>query len=62
MDMCILSAFEPGDTSALARLYTDSSLRQFLGGPVDEPTALERVDALSAERRKFPAWVIRSVT
>jgi ribosomal-protein-alanine N-acetyltransferase len=60
MNECILSAFEPGDMPSLAKLYTDSRVRQFLGGPVDEPTALERVEALSAVRRAFPAWVIRS--
>ena len=42
MNKCFLSAFEPGDTPALARLYTDSRVRQFLGGPVDEATAPER--------------------
>jgi RimJ/RimL family protein N-acetyltransferase len=58
--ICCCGHLSPLDTSALLRLYTDRQVRHFLGGPVAESVAAQRVQFLIATNRPLPAWAIRS--
>jgi len=57
---CCCGRLSPLDAPALLRLHTDRQVRQFLGGPVAEPAAHQRVQLLIATDRPLPAWAIRS--
>ncbi|TAG46627.1 MAG: N-acetyltransferase [Betaproteobacteria bacterium] len=46
------------DVPALAYLFTDSSVRLFLGGPRDDVQAQNCAQGLAALDREFPAWVM----
>lgn len=54
----LLRTPRPEDTPALAQLFTDARLRQYLGGPRDMGQALISAQALVAPEREFPAWVV----
>ena len=46
------------DIPALVRLFTDPGVRQYLGGPRDQPQAQASALDLVAVEREFPAWVV----
>ena len=58
--ICCCGHLLPQDTPALLRLHTDLEVRRFLGGPVAESVANQRVQSLIANNRPLPAWAIRS--
>jgi ribosomal-protein-alanine N-acetyltransferase len=58
--ICCCVHLLPQDAPALLRLHTDSEVRYFLGGPVAESVAGQRVQLLIANNRPLPAWAIRS--
>ena len=58
--ICRCGHLVPLDTPALLRLHTDREVRHFLGGPVAESVASQRVQSLIANNRPLPAWAIRS--
>jgi ribosomal-protein-alanine N-acetyltransferase len=57
--ICCCGHLLPQDTPTLLRLHTDREVRHFLGGPVAELVAGERVQSLIANNRPLPAWAIR---
>jgi [ribosomal protein S5]-alanine N-acetyltransferase len=48
----------PEDAPALAQLFTDLRIRQYLGGPRNKPQAHISAQELIAIGREFPAWVV----
>jgi [ribosomal protein S5]-alanine N-acetyltransferase len=58
-DRCVLSAPTESDITPLTRLYTDPSVRTFLGGPIDEEVALSRINDLLNYEGLNHCWVIR---
>ena len=57
---CCLASLTRTDESGLLRLYTDSRVRTFLGGPVPLAEARRRVQALFDQREpSCPAWAVR---
>jgi ribosomal-protein-alanine N-acetyltransferase len=58
--ICCCGHLSPLDTPALLRLHTDREVRHFLGGPVADSVASQRVQSLIANNRPLPAWAIRS--
>ena len=42
----------------MARLFTDPGIRQYLGGPRDQPQAQTSALEVVAVGREFPAWVV----
>lgn len=49
---------KPEDAPALARLFADPGVRQYLGGPRDEAQAQNSALDLLTVGREFPAWVV----
>ena len=58
--MPTLYPLTPADTDALLRLYTDPSVRTFLGGSISTAEAHQRVAALLVHSELHPVWAIRS--
>jgi ribosomal-protein-alanine N-acetyltransferase len=58
--ICCFGHLLPQDTPALMRLHTDREVRHFLGGPVADSVAGQRIQSLIANNRPLPAWAIRS--
>lgn len=56
---CRLESPRVQDRLALCRVYTDSSIRLYLGGPVSFEEANRRVDNLLASTSTELTWVIR---
>jgi ribosomal-protein-alanine N-acetyltransferase len=56
---CELSVPTIEDRAHLIRLYTDSTVRAYLGGPVTYEEAGRRVDELTAQHQNEQAWVVR---
>ncbi len=48
----------PDDASALARLFTDPGIREYLGGPRDEAQAQSSALELVTVGREWPVWVV----
>ena len=57
--VCCCGHLSSLDTPALMRVHTDREVRRFLGGPVAESLARQRVQSLIANNRPLPAWAIR---
>ncbi|MDB6079981.1 MAG: acetyltransferase [Akkermansiaceae bacterium] len=56
--LCRLAPFQPSDATALARIFTEPQVREYLGGPMDAQPAAERAQGMIDE--KLPTiWAIR---
>lgn len=56
--LCRLTPFAAADAPDLTRIFTNPKVRQYLGGPMQEPAALERAQRM-IEERDPSVWAIR---
>ena len=60
LSICHCRHIVPLDAPALLRLHIDREVRHFLGGPVAESVASQRVQSLISNNRPLPAWATPS--
>ena len=56
---CMLGELCAEDLPALSRLFTSTSCREFLGGPLDSDAALQRSKDWIALSSSTPIWAVR---
>jgi [ribosomal protein S5]-alanine N-acetyltransferase len=54
----LLSSYQSGDERALIELFTSGTVRRFLGGAVDVPTAQSKIESIFNAANDLPAWVM----